>query len=43
MREAGFVDVSVGPAYDTFGEAGGEDKARLFAVFGYTFMAQKPE
>jgi len=27
LREIGFEEVSVGPPYDTFGEAGGEDKA----------------
>jgi SAM-dependent methyltransferase len=26
----------------TFGEAGGESKARLFEVFGYAFLAHKP-
>ncbi len=29
LEETGFEDVSVGPPYDTFGEAGGEDKARM--------------
>jgi hypothetical protein len=42
LREIGFVEVSVGAPYDTFGEAGGEDKARLFEVYGYTFMGRKP-
>lgn len=28
---------------DTFGEAGGEDKARMFEVYGYAFLAFKPE
>lgn len=42
LREIGFEGLSVGPPYDTFGEAGGEENARLFAVFGYTFMGRKP-
>ena len=42
LREIGFEEVKVGAPYDTFGEAGGEDKARLFEVFGYTFMGRKP-
>ena len=42
MEDTGFVDVKVGPAVDTFKGAGGEDKARLFAVFGYPFIAKKP-
>lgn len=43
LKATGFEDVSVGPPYDTFGEAGGEDNARLFEVHGYTFMARKPD
>ena len=42
LRDTGFEDVSVGNRYDTFGEAGGEQKARLFEVYGYTFMGRKP-
>ena len=42
LEEAGFVDVAVGPAVDTFANAGGEDKARLFEVYGYPFLARKP-
>ena len=43
LREIGFVNVSASEAYDTFGDAGGEKNARAFDVYGYTFMAQKPE
>jgi hypothetical protein len=42
MEEIGFVDVRIGSPCDTFGEASGEKKARLFDVYGYAFMAQKP-
>jgi len=42
MKEIGFVDIEVGKAYDTFGEARGEKSARRFEVYGYTFMARKP-
>jgi hypothetical protein len=42
LEDTGFVDVSIGPAVDTFKGAGGEDKARLFAVYGYAFFARKP-
>jgi hypothetical protein len=42
LEDSGFVDVTIGPPVDTFKGAGGEDKARLFAVFGYTFLAIKP-
>ena len=42
LEDGGFVDVAVGAPYDTFGGAGGEDKARKFEVYGYDFIARKP-
>jgi hypothetical protein len=42
LEESGFVEIVIGPPVDTFGGAGGESKARLFAVFGYAFLARKP-
>ncbi len=42
MRQAGFVDVEVGPPVDVFRDAGGEANARAFAVYGYAFLAHKP-
>ena len=42
LEDIGFVDVTVGPAVDTFKGAPGEGKARLFAVYGYAFLARKP-
>lgn len=42
LEGVGFENVQVGPAIDTFGEAGGEKNARAFDVFGYPFMARKP-
>lgn len=42
LEEVGFIDVRIGPACDTFGEASGEQKARLFEVYGYPFLARKP-
>ena len=42
LEDAGFADIAVGPATDTFGGASGEAKARRFAVFGYPFLARKP-
>ena len=42
LGAVGFVDIVVGPAVDTFAGAGGEAKARRFAVFGYPFLARKP-
>jgi hypothetical protein len=42
LEEVGFVDVRIGPPVDTFRGAGGEKKARLFDVYGYSFLARKP-
>ncbi len=43
LTEIGFVDVEIGPAVDTFGGARGESNARTFEVYGYAFLARKPE
>ena len=42
LADSGFVNIQISQPYDTFGEARGEKKARLFDVFGYTFLARKP-
>jgi hypothetical protein len=42
LEESGFFDIQIGPPCDTFGGAGGEEKARLFEVRGYPFLARKP-
>ena len=42
LEDSGFVDVHISQAFDTFAGAGGEEKARSFAVYGYTFMARRP-
>lgn len=43
LADRGFLDIQISERYDTFGEARGEKKARLFDVYGYTFLARKPE
>jgi arsenite methyltransferase len=43
LEQAGFVDVQIGPPVDTFKGARGEKNARRFAVYGYAFLAHKPE
>ena len=43
VQEVGFVDIRIGKPFDTFGEAGGEKKARQFEVSGYPFLARKPK
>jgi hypothetical protein len=43
LEETGFIQIDIGPPVDTFGGAGGENKARLFEVFGYAFIAYKPK
>ena len=42
LEQAGFVDVAVGPAVDTFGGAAGEGNARAYEVYGYAFLARRP-
>lgn len=42
LEEVGFTEVTIGPAVDTFGGAGGESNARSFEVFGYAFLARRP-
>ena len=43
LSEVGFVDIRIGAACDTFGQAKGEKSARAFEVYGYPFWALKPE
>jgi hypothetical protein len=43
MADTGFVDIRTSAPYDTFGNARGEAKARLYDVYGYAFLARKPE
>jgi hypothetical protein len=43
LEDAGFTDVTIGDAVDTFGGAAGEARARAFEVYGYAFLARKPE
>ncbi len=43
MEQAGFVDIQIGRPVDTFGGARGEGNARLFEVYGYAFLARKPD
>ena len=42
LAEIGFVDIKVGARVDTFAGAGGEEKARTYEVYGYSFLARKP-
>ncbi len=42
IEESGFVDVRIGGKVDTFDGAEGEEKARAFDVYGYSFVARKP-
>ena len=43
LEDSGFIDIEIGTPVDTFGGARGEDKARVFDVYGYAFHARKPE
>lgn len=41
IEEAGFADVLMGEAVDTFGGAGGEPNARAYEVYGFAFLARR--
>ena len=43
LETAGFTDVVIGPAVDTFGGASGEDNARAFEVYGYALHGDQAE
>ena len=43
LEDSGFVDVQIGPPVDTFGGAAGQRNARAFDVYGYPFVARKPD
>jgi hypothetical protein len=43
LEDIGFVEVRIGPPIDTFQGASGEKNARRFGVYGYSFLARKPE
>jgi arsenite methyltransferase len=42
LIDAGFTDITVGPAIDAFGGSGGERNARTFDVYAHVFLATKP-
>ena len=42
LDEIGLVDVHIGDPVDTFGGTTGEEKARAYEVFGYSFLARNP-
>ena len=42
LEDSGFSDVRIGDACDTFGGAKGEENARAFDVYGYSFLARRP-
>jgi hypothetical protein len=41
LEDSGFTDVAIGDAVDTFGGAQGEEKARVYEVYGYAFLARR--
>lgn len=43
LVEVGFTEILIGDAVDTFGGAEGEPQARAFEVYGYAFLARKPD
>jgi hypothetical protein len=43
LADSGFVGVEIGEPVDTFAGASGEADAREFDVYGYPFLARKPD
>ena len=41
LQDSGFTEIVIGDAVDTFGGAGGEEKARAYEVYGYAFLARR--
>ena len=41
LEDSGFTSITIGPGFDTFGGTPGEEQARLFDVYGYTFLAYR--
>jgi hypothetical protein len=41
LEQAGFSEVLIGDAVDTFGGAAGEGNARTFEVYGFAFLARR--
>lgn len=41
LEDSGFTEIVIGDSVDTFGGAGGEDKARAYEVYGYAFLARR--
>ena len=42
IEDSGSIDVRIGPAVDTFGDARGEPNAHRFEIFGHAFIDRKP-
>ncbi|MDX1619935.1 MAG: hypothetical protein R3320_03025 [Nitriliruptorales bacterium] len=43
LEETGYVDIRIGDPVDTFAGASGEEKARIYDVYGYPFLAKRPD
>ena len=41
LEDSGFTGITIGPGVDVFGGTAGEEQARAFGVYGYTFLAFK--
>jgi hypothetical protein len=41
LEDSGFTNITIGRGAGTFGGAPGEERARAFDVYGYTFLAFK--
>ena len=43
LEDSSFTNVTIGPPVDNFGGTAGEEQARAFDVYGYAFLAFKPQ
>jgi hypothetical protein len=41
LEESGFTNITIGPGVDTFDGTPGQEQARAFDAYGYTFLAFK--
>jgi hypothetical protein len=41
LEDSGFTQVRISEPFDTFAGAAGQENARAFDVYGFTFIAQR--
>jgi len=41
LEDTGFTSIRISDPVDTFGQSSGENNARTFDVYGYSFLARR--